>query len=162
MRLILDDPKAGPAISIGVGITVGLLAAFIQSLGQKPPTPPLLSFPRNAVHKTHTCYPSRHTHTGLTIQRKSHVLNQEAPEHERKVEHRRPYVTSPPYTRPSQTHIPYTHTHQTLAIRFRDIHLLQHPRKHISNRFPSGGHPRPTRSSITPLERPIRETHLRG
>ncbi|KAG9000069.1 hypothetical protein FRB94_005648 [Tulasnella sp. JGI-2019a] len=51
--------ESEPAISIGVGITVGLLAAFIQSLG-------------------------------LTIQRKSHVLNQEAPESEQKVEHRRP------------------------------------------------------------------------
>ena len=29
---------------------------------------------------------------GLTIQRKSHVLNQALPEEQRKVEHRRPYV----------------------------------------------------------------------
>ncbi|KAG8858436.1 hypothetical protein FRB96_005321 [Tulasnella sp. 330] len=55
----IDSEESGPTISIGVGITVGLLAAFIQSLG-------------------------------LTIQRKSHVLNQEAPEEEQKVEHRRP------------------------------------------------------------------------
>ncbi|KAF9822173.1 hypothetical protein IEO21_00167 [Rhodonia placenta] len=46
-------------ISIPLGITVGLLASFIQSLG-------------------------------LTIQRKSHVINQSLPESERRVEHRRP------------------------------------------------------------------------
>ncbi|KZT65147.1 hypothetical protein DAEQUDRAFT_731770 [Daedalea quercina L-15889] len=46
-------------ISIPVGITVGLLASFVQSLG-------------------------------LTVQRKSHVLNQQLPEDEQKVEHRRP------------------------------------------------------------------------
>ncbi|KIO30835.1 hypothetical protein M407DRAFT_222494 [Tulasnella calospora MUT 4182] len=51
------DPA--PAISIPVGITIGLLASFVQSLG-------------------------------ITIQRKSHVLNQEAPESQRKSEHRRP------------------------------------------------------------------------
>ncbi|KAI0801246.1 hypothetical protein C8Q74DRAFT_478506 [Fomes fomentarius] len=48
-----------PSISIPVGITVGLLASFVQSLG-------------------------------LTIQRKSHVLNQALPEEQQKVEHRRP------------------------------------------------------------------------
>ncbi|KAI0094886.1 hypothetical protein BDY19DRAFT_988676 [Irpex rosettiformis] len=48
-----------PSISIPVGITIGLIASFVQSLG-------------------------------LTIQRKSHVLNQNLPEGERKVEHRRP------------------------------------------------------------------------
>ena len=46
-------------ISIPVGITIGLLASFVQSLG-------------------------------LTIQRKSHVLNQQLPEDQQKVEHRRP------------------------------------------------------------------------
>ena len=50
-----------PSISIPVGITIGLLASFVQSLG-------------------------------LTIQRKSHVLNQALPEEQQKVEHRRPYV----------------------------------------------------------------------
>ncbi|KAF8213053.1 hypothetical protein K438DRAFT_1072691 [Mycena galopus ATCC 62051] len=44
---------------IALGISVGLLASFIQSLG-------------------------------LTIQRKSHVLNESLPEHEQRVEHRRP------------------------------------------------------------------------
>ncbi|KAI0365264.1 hypothetical protein BV20DRAFT_973458 [Pilatotrama ljubarskyi] len=48
-----------PSISIPLGITIGLLASFIQSLG-------------------------------LTIQRKSHVLNQSLPEDRQKVEHRRP------------------------------------------------------------------------
>lgn len=33
---------------------------------------------------------------GLTIQRKSHILNDKLPEGERKVEHRRPYVSSFP------------------------------------------------------------------
>ncbi|KAI0756973.1 hypothetical protein C8Q80DRAFT_1131425 [Daedaleopsis nitida] len=51
--------SGNPSISIPVGITIGLLASFIQSLG-------------------------------LTIQRKSHVLNQSLPEHQQKVEHRRP------------------------------------------------------------------------
>ncbi|KAI9063080.1 hypothetical protein FKP32DRAFT_1628753 [Trametes sanguinea] len=48
-----------PSISIPVGIVIGLLASFVQSLG-------------------------------LTIQRKSHVLNQSLPEDQQKVEHRRP------------------------------------------------------------------------
>lgn len=46
-------------ISIPLGIIIGLLASFVQSLG-------------------------------LTIQRKSHVLNQQLQEHEQRVEHRRP------------------------------------------------------------------------
>ncbi|KAG7099217.1 hypothetical protein E1B28_001084 [Marasmius oreades] len=46
-------------ISIALGITIGLLASFVQSLG-------------------------------LTIQRKSHVLNGQLPEHEQRLEHRRP------------------------------------------------------------------------
>ncbi|KAH6917387.1 hypothetical protein BKA70DRAFT_1138900 [Coprinopsis sp. MPI-PUGE-AT-0042] len=50
---------AGPTFSIPVGIVIGLLASFVQSLG-------------------------------LTIQRKSHVLNQALPEHKKKAEHRRP------------------------------------------------------------------------
>ena len=63
-----------PTISIPIGITIGLLASFVQSLG-------------------------------LTIQRKSHVLNQALPEEHQKVEHRRPYVPSvsrsyPPLTVP--------------------------------------------------------------
>ncbi|OJT15825.1 hypothetical protein TRAPUB_3423 [Trametes pubescens] len=52
-----DD--SDPSISIPVGIIIGLLASFIQSLG-------------------------------LTVQRKSHVLNQSLPEDQQKVEHRRP------------------------------------------------------------------------
>lgn len=48
-------------VSVAVGIIVGLLASFVQSLG-------------------------------LTIQRKSHVLNQDLPEELQRVEHRRPYV----------------------------------------------------------------------
>ena len=57
-----------PSISIPVGIVIGLLASFVQSLG-------------------------------LTIQRKSHVLNQALPEEQQKVEHRRPCVPlfSPSY-----------------------------------------------------------------
>lgn len=59
MKFMAPDVAADPHISIPVGITVGLIASFIQSLG-------------------------------LTIQRKSHVQNQELPESERKVEHHRP------------------------------------------------------------------------
>ncbi|KAJ7125584.1 hypothetical protein C8R43DRAFT_1111489 [Mycena crocata] len=44
---------------IALGISIGLLASFIQSLG-------------------------------LTIQRKSHVINESLPEHQQRVEHRRP------------------------------------------------------------------------
>ncbi len=58
-----DD--SDPSISIPVGIIIGLLASFIQSLG-------------------------------LTVQRKSHVLNQSLPEDQQKVEHRRPYVPHAP------------------------------------------------------------------
>ena len=54
---IADAPD--PAISIPVGIVVGLLASFVQSLG-------------------------------LTIQRKSHVQNEELPEAERRAEYKRP------------------------------------------------------------------------
>lgn len=57
----MEIGSGDPSISIPVGITVGLLASFVQSLG-------------------------------LTIQRKSHVLNQALPEEQQKVEHRRPYV----------------------------------------------------------------------
>lgn len=49
----------GSSLSIPVGIVIGLVASFIQSLG-------------------------------LTIQRKSHVLNQALPEEQQTVEHRRP------------------------------------------------------------------------
>lgn len=48
-------------LSIPLGIIIGLLASFVQSLG-------------------------------LTIQRKSHVLNQGLPEHAQKAETRRPCV----------------------------------------------------------------------
>ena len=59
MLRFMAQNEGNPSISIPVGITVGLIASFVQSLG-------------------------------LTIQRKSHVLNQKLPESERKVEHRRP------------------------------------------------------------------------
>ena len=59
MILEPSQPADPPPVSIPVGITIGLLASFVQSLG-------------------------------LTIQRKSHVLNERQPEHEQKVEHRRP------------------------------------------------------------------------
>ena len=52
-------------VSIALGIVIGLLASFVQSLG-------------------------------LTIQRKSHVLNERLPEHEQRLEHRRPYVSVAP------------------------------------------------------------------
>lgn len=59
MSAQMDLHLADTYISIPLGIFIGLLASFIQSLG-------------------------------LTIQRKSHVLNQQLPEHEQRVEHRRP------------------------------------------------------------------------
>jgi magnesium transporter len=58
----LDRLKDKPVISIAAGITVGLVASVVQSLG-------------------------------LTIQRKSHVLNQALSESQQVVEHRRPCVT---------------------------------------------------------------------
>ena len=48
------------AVSIPLGIVIGLLASFVQSLG-------------------------------LTIQRKSHVQNEQLPESQQRQEHRRPY-----------------------------------------------------------------------
>jgi len=48
-------------ISISLGIVIGLIASFIQSLG-------------------------------LTIQRKSHIINQGLPKHSQRTEHRRPFV----------------------------------------------------------------------
>ncbi len=62
----LIDPMAADDVHIpvAVGIVVGLLASFVQSLG-------------------------------LTIQRKSHVLNEQLPEELQRVEHRRPYVPHP-------------------------------------------------------------------
>lgn len=63
MSAQMDLHLADTYISIPLGIFIGLLASFIQSLG-------------------------------LTIQRKSHVLNQQLPEHEQRVEHRRPCVNS--------------------------------------------------------------------
>lgn len=50
---------SGNMVSIPLGILIGLLASFVQSLG-------------------------------LTVQRKSHVLNGQLPESQQKVEHRRP------------------------------------------------------------------------
>ena len=55
----LSDPKS--ALSIPLGILIGLLASFVQSLG-------------------------------LTIQRKSHVVDQSLPEHRRTKEYFRPCV----------------------------------------------------------------------
>ena len=67
LLLFMAVDSGDPSISIPVGIVIGLLASFIQSLG-------------------------------LTIQRKSHVLNQSLPEDQQKVEHRRPYVLPSPST----------------------------------------------------------------
>ena len=53
----------GPQVSVAAGITVGLAASFVQSLG-------------------------------LTMQRKSHVMNEQRNEEDRRVEHKRPYVIS--------------------------------------------------------------------
>lgn len=50
---------AGPQVSVALGITIGLLASFVQSLG-------------------------------LTVQRKSHVMNQACAEEDRKPDYRRP------------------------------------------------------------------------
>ncbi|KAF8642282.1 hypothetical protein AX16_009553 [Volvariella volvacea WC 439] len=63
-RLVPGPTASNPVmnnthISIPLGIAIGLLASFVQSLG-------------------------------LTIQRKSHVINQSLPEHKQLVEHRRP------------------------------------------------------------------------
>ena len=58
---MLTSLDGSTQLSVAVGITLGLIASFVQSLG-------------------------------LTIQRKSHVLNQQLPESEQRVEHKRPYV----------------------------------------------------------------------
>ncbi len=65
MSLTTSQPLSNNShISIPLGIFIGLLASFVQSLG-------------------------------LTIQRKSHVINQSLPKHLQRAEHRRPCV----YTR---------------------------------------------------------------
>ena len=59
----VSDPKS--ALSIPLGIFIGLVASFVQSLG-------------------------------LTIQRKSHVVDQSLPEHRRTKEYFRPCVPTTP------------------------------------------------------------------
>ncbi|KAH7104390.1 hypothetical protein BKA62DRAFT_505846 [Auriculariales sp. MPI-PUGE-AT-0066] len=56
---LLDTHYSTPAVSVAAGITVGLIASLVQSLG-------------------------------LTIQRKSHVLEESLPDDRRRPEHRRP------------------------------------------------------------------------
>ncbi|QRW05598.1 Magnesium transporter NIPA [Ceratobasidium sp. AG-Ba] len=55
--MVVED--AGPQVSVALGITIGLLASFVQSLG-------------------------------LTVQRKSHLLNQACSEEDRRPDYRRP------------------------------------------------------------------------
>lgn len=84
-------------ISIAAGITIGLIASFVQSLG-------------------------------LTIQRKSHVLNQQLPESQQVVEHRRPSVLLDLFPG-SLSPLTATYTVQTLVVRFQYVnaaHLLQY------------------------------------
>jgi hypothetical protein len=64
----VSDPKS--ALSIPLGIFIGLLASFVQSLG-------------------------------LTIQRKSHVVDQSLPEHRRTKEYFRPCVPPNPTSSPN-------------------------------------------------------------
>ena len=72
---MLHSADADSQISVAWGITVGLIASFVQSLG-------------------------------LTVQRKSHVLNEQLPEELQCVEYRRPSVHFPslPLSLPSLTH----------------------------------------------------------
>ena len=83
--MTVDEGDA--SISIPIGIVIGLLASFVQSLG-------------------------------LTIQRKSHVLNQALPEELQRVEHRRPYVLTFYISSPQLTSI------QSLASRLWCVFFL--------------------------------------
>lgn len=95
----LHDPSSKSPLSIPVGIIIGLLASFVQSLG-------------------------------LTIQRKSHVIDQSLPEQHRSVEHRRPYVSlshladscTRPHAVAQQKHeFALTHSIRILGYGFSDL-----------------------------------------
>ena len=66
----------GPRISIALGVTIGLIASFVQSLGKSPSF-----FGMDLVDSSGA---------GLTIQRKSHLLNESLPISEQKRDYKRP------------------------------------------------------------------------
>lgn len=88
---------------------------------------------------------------GLTIQRKSHVLNQSLPEHLQRVEHRRPYV--------NLERLSYclsfnsTSLLQLVAVRLRSFYIIQHSRFICTNRITSGRHPCSSRRCLFTVER---------
>ena len=86
---------------------------------------------------------------GLTIQRKSHVLNQSLPEHLQRVEHRRPYVNLGCF----ELLLFLMCLLQLVAVRFRSFYIIQHPRFICTNRITSGRHPCPARRRLSALER---------
>lgn len=91
---------------------------------------------------------------GLTIQRKSHVLNQALPEHRQRVEHRRPLVLlsflSPPFGSPS---------FQVMADRVCHIHFLQYSRITCPNRLSSSRYSRSTGCRVPLVERFLCSLH---
>ena len=130
------DPN-GARISISVGIAIGLLASFVQSLG-------------------------------LTIQRKSHVLNQQLPLHLQVVEHRRPSVAQsvslPTFTSSYLDYslgcgcsvsvcVPCSPSLPTISPLRSHIRFLKPPRLCIPDCFLASSHTRPPWCSIITLER---------
>lgn len=92
---------------------------------------------------------------GLTIQRKSHVIEQSLPEHRRRVEHRRPYVPQVS-SRASRSRNPtWAHVNAALQVvvaRLRYIHFLKPPRLSRPNSFASSRHPSTSWSRFIALE----------
>jgi hypothetical protein len=90
---------------------------------------------------------------GLTIQRKSHVLNQALPEHRQRVEHRRPLVS---LISPLAFGLP---TFQVMAYRVCHIHFLQYPRITCPNRLSSSRYSRSIGCRVPLVERFLCSLH---
>lgn len=89
--------QSQPAISVPLAIVLGLIASFIQSLGQST-----VHSPQSTIYCPSPIYLQRAhldclsplsrapAFAGLTIQRKSHLLNERAPADHKRTEWRRP------------------------------------------------------------------------
>ncbi|KAI5475353.1 DUF804 domain membrane protein [Pseudohyphozyma bogoriensis] len=85
---MLGSPDSPPQIAVAVGVVVGLLASFVQSLGTSRCTKTQTN-PRAAAALL-TRLPTPSNHAGLTIQRKSHLQNEALPSSLRKRDFQRP------------------------------------------------------------------------
>lgn len=91
---------------------------------------------------------------GLTIQRKSHVLNQALPEHRRRVEHQRPSVSLV-----FSLHTFGLHTFQVMANRILHIHFLQYPRITCPDRLSASCYSCSARCLVPVVECFLRSLH---